>query len=72
MAYIYLIGTSGAARTSNEDMACALEQVGGYHRCTEKEYRQRMREIRALDVPGTPSRSDDGRTKKTDLHGKPK
>jgi hypothetical protein len=59
MAYIYLIGTSGAARTSDEDMARAFEQASGYHRCTQEEYLQRMREIRARDTADEEiSRSD--------------
>ena len=71
MNYIYLIGTTGAARTLHEDiwvtertlrhvvcatgaartlhedMARTLE-CANYRRCTQKEYLQRMREIRIL------------------------
>lgn len=58
MKTIYLIGTTGAARTSDEDMAHALEQASGYQRCTQKEYLQRMREIRALDTPASRTEKD--------------
>lgn len=51
MNYIYLIGTTGAARTSCETMASAFEQASGYRRCTQEEYHQRMRQIQALDLP---------------------
>ena len=58
MNYIYLIGTSGAARTQHEYMACAFEQGSDYQRCTQEEYLQRMREIRALDLPPGPTEKD--------------
>jgi hypothetical protein len=53
MNYIYLIGPpgGGAARTRSETMAAAFEQASGYQRCTQEKYLQRMREIRALDIP---------------------
>jgi len=58
MNYIYLIGTSGAAKTGHEYMARALEQVSDYHRCTQEEYLQRMREMRALDLSPQPTETD--------------
>jgi len=82
MNYIYLIGTTGAARTLhediwvtertlrrvvcatgaartlNKDMARTLEQCANYRRCTQKEYLQRMREIRILDTPAEPTGFD--------------
>ena len=58
MNYIYLIGDTGAARTSSEIMAHALEQASGYQRCTQKEYLQRMRQIRALDTPAEPTEKE--------------
>lgn len=58
MNYIYLIGATGAARTLHEGMARALEQCANYRRCTQKEYLQRMREIRALDTPAEPTGFD--------------
>lgn len=53
MKTIYLISTTsdGVARTQSETMARAFEQASGYHRCTQEEYYQRMREIRVLDTP---------------------
>ena len=52
MSAIYLIGTTtGAARTPQEHMACNIEQICHYHRCTREEYFQRMREMKALDLP---------------------
>ena len=47
---IYLIGETGAARTTDEAMAATLEAASGYHRCTESEYWQKLREIGALDT----------------------
>ena len=60
MKTIYLIGTTtdGAARTQSETMASAFEQASGYRRCTREEYYQRMREIRALDLPPDSTEKD--------------
>jgi len=59
MKTIYLIGTTtGAAKTPAEDMARALEYYGHYHRCTQDEYFQRMREMRALDLSPQPTETN--------------
>ena len=47
---IYLIGKTGAACTLNEDMARAMIKIAGYHSCTESEYFDKLREIKALDT----------------------
>ena len=46
---IYLIGETGAAKTNDETMANAMVELAGYTRCTEEEYWQRLREIKAVD-----------------------
>jgi len=46
---IYLIGETGAARTTDEAMARAIVRSAGYRRCTEATYWQKMREIEAVD-----------------------
>lgn len=55
MNYIYLIGdTTGAARTQSETIARDYEMTE-YHKCTQQEYLQRLREMRALDLPPDPT-----------------
>ena len=57
---IYLIGETGAARTSDPAMADALIAIGGYRRCTEEQYWQRMREIEAVDAAVAEREASDG------------